>query len=157
MKTNVESTDAHIIRHIHSLHHKLISVAKPYMLSHNLSPPRFQVLAFVVRNQPVHMSALRPTLHVTTSTLTSLVDGLESDGLVERYRGVEDRRKVFLRITEHGKKLLTEIKNRMESALGKALQSLGDEERQQLRLSLEKINISISDTTKQGRCDTWGH
>ncbi len=132
-------------RNIHSLHYKLMGMTKPLMIKRGLTPPRFRVLMQVMRNQPANMSALNLPLHITGSTLTSLVDGLVRDGLVERYRGDEDRRKVFLKMTERGTNLLEELHARARKLLGDALTCLEENECETLLQSIDKINKRLEE------------
>ncbi len=44
--------------------------------------------------------------HLSTGSITTTVDRLEQDNLVKRRRDKKDRRKVFIRLTSEGKKLL---------------------------------------------------
>lgn len=134
---------------IHSLHYKLIRITKPLMLEHGILPHRYYVLKQIKRKQPVSMGDLKVPLHITKSTLTSLVDGLVRDGFVERYRGEQDRRKVFLKITTQGVKLLDTIHGRARSYLGTALKTLKEKELEFLLTTLEKLNHQLDDKLKE--------
>lgn len=74
-----------------------------------LEPGEFDVLAALRRSgAPYEMSpgALSAETLVTSGTMTNRVDRLESAGLVERERAVEDRRGVRVRLTRAGRQLV---------------------------------------------------
>ena len=74
-----------------------------------LTMSRFQVLLHLQTGQGTSMSCLQRHLLLAPATITGLVDGLVNDGLVERWRDEEDRRLVYLRLTEAGEDLRGEV------------------------------------------------
>ena len=67
-----------------------------------LSPPQLFALKTLDPDDPVPMSTLATALQCDNSNVTGLVDGLESQGLVERRPGERDRRVRMLVVTERG-------------------------------------------------------
>jgi DNA-binding MarR family transcriptional regulator len=67
-----------------------------------LSPPQLFALRTLDPDNPVAMSALATALRCDNSNVTGLVDGLESQGLVERRPAEHDRRVRMLVVTERG-------------------------------------------------------
>lgn len=68
---------------------------------------------------------------VSPPTATRMLDGLERDGIVTREPSAEDRRKVTIRLTDEGRKVVTR-KQRQVSARRKAVyESLSASEREQ--------------------------
>jgi len=67
-----------------------------------LSPPQLFALRTLDPDNPVPMSALATALRCDNSNVTGLVDGLESQGLVERRPAEHDRRVRMLVVTERG-------------------------------------------------------
>jgi DNA-binding MarR family transcriptional regulator len=51
------------------------------------------------------MVVLARRYYVTKATITSVVDELERKGLVNRRRSEEDRRTVFVELTQHGREV----------------------------------------------------
>ncbi len=54
---------------------------------------------------PQPMVVLARRYYVTKATITSVVDELERKGLVNRRRSEEDRRTVFVELTQHGREV----------------------------------------------------
>jgi DNA-binding MarR family transcriptional regulator len=60
--------------------------------------------------------------------MTKQIDRLERDGLVERTQSVEDRRRVAIRLTEEGQRLLRRVRSRRTAWLAQRLGELDDRE-----------------------------
>jgi DNA-binding MarR family transcriptional regulator len=74
---------------------------------HGISGSEFAVLEQLADTRPDHslrMHDLGEHAHVSQSALSRLVARLESDGLVERKMCVEDRRSVWVRLTQKGRR-----------------------------------------------------
>lgn len=56
-----------------------------------------------------NMKEIAEALDVSVSTPTTTIDRLIKKGCVKRYTGIEDRRNVFVQLTEKGKELYREI------------------------------------------------
>ncbi|QSZ28293.1 MarR family transcriptional regulator [Aceticella autotrophica] len=70
---------------------------------------RFWVLNKLSLDNPITMSQLQKELLLSPGTLTGLIDNLVEDNLVKRWRDDNDRRLVFLLLTDKGYNLLEEI------------------------------------------------
>ncbi|CAI2931548.1 Transcriptional regulator SlyA [Aminobacter niigataensis] len=70
---------------------------------HQLSEGKF-VLLFLLHDRPEGLSPheLAERAGVTRATITGLLDGLERDGFLARHAGLEDRRKVSVRLSAKG-------------------------------------------------------
>lgn len=77
-----------------------------------LEPLQFQFLALIGPKSNGHrpnISTIANELGMHHHSAVELVDRLEKRGLVERRRGKDDRRHVFLHITPQGKRLLQRL------------------------------------------------
>ncbi len=70
-----------------------------------LTPPQFYVLACIGYSGRLPFGEIGVKMMVTVSNLTGIVDRLEEKGLVVRERDSHDRRVVYVRLTDKGKKL----------------------------------------------------
>ena len=66
---------------------------------------------------------------VAPPTATRMLDGLERDGIVTREPSPEDRRKVVVRLTEEGRRVVRRKKREIEGRRRKVYESLSEEER----------------------------
>lgn len=71
--------------------------------------------------------------------VTRLIDRLEKAGLCERERSVEDRRKVYIKITAEGRSLVDGLDGPVRAALREALGHVDADELRQLSRLLERV------------------
>lgn len=89
-----------------------------------LSAPRLSALSVVVFGGPITMTALARAEQVRPPTISRLARELESDGLVERFTDLDDRRVQLLRATRKGRRLLEEGRRRRVRMLAEDLDRL---------------------------------
>jgi len=86
------------------------------------------------------MSEVAEKLNITVGTLTVAVNNLEKKGYVERKRSEEDRRIVYVHLTNKGK-LAYRMHEKFHSAMiNQVIEGLTEEEEKILISSLEKLN-----------------
>ncbi len=69
------------------------------------------ILFLLVRSGPKKMSELAEVLHLTPGAITTASDRLIEHGYIARIRDEQDRRVVYLEITDKGKSTLSELQN----------------------------------------------
>ncbi|MCS7462658.1 MarR family transcriptional regulator [Paenibacillus doosanensis] len=77
---------------------------------------------------PLKVSQMAEAMCYTAGAITSLADKLLSAGYVERERDDEDRRVVYLRITEEGRKMLGTIREQRKTNIKTFFGNLSDED-----------------------------
>ncbi|MFD4530057.1 MarR family winged helix-turn-helix transcriptional regulator [Streptomyces sp. NPDC058470] len=87
-------------------------------LAHYSSPPR--------------MADLAERLEVVPRAVTTLVDGLETSGMVRRVPDPTNRRVIRIEVTDEGRKALGELRAARRSAADEILAPLTDEQREVL-------------------------
>lgn len=75
----------------------------------NLRAIELYVLLYVAQKGPQKMSELAEVFSMTKSNITFLVDNLEKNGFVERERSNEDRRVIYIRLTDRGRDIYRQI------------------------------------------------
>ncbi|MEK4513207.1 MULTISPECIES: MarR family winged helix-turn-helix transcriptional regulator [Paenibacillus] len=88
----------------------------------------------------VTISALSSMMEVTSPTVTPLIKGLESSGLVLRYNDQEDRRVVRVQLTESGEEVTQKAMKNFESRFTGLFDFLGEEKSDQLADLLEQVH-----------------
>ena len=73
---------------------------------HHLTAPQLIILTEIARHQEVPLGVLARATHMGSPTATGVVDRLERQGLVVRTRSESDRRRVFVALTEAGRRLV---------------------------------------------------
>lgn len=82
----------------------------------DLSLPQYRILMFLAEGS-VAASALADSLAVSRPSVTAVVDGLVSRGLVERRHDEGDRRRVGHALTDDGRRLLAEADRAVDARL----------------------------------------
>jgi DNA-binding MarR family transcriptional regulator len=93
-----------------------------------VGPARLSALSVLVFAGPLRLTELARIEQVKPPTMTKVVAGLESAGLVRRRDDAEDARAVRLEATARGTKLLQEGRRRRVDRLASLLQSLSADE-----------------------------
>ena len=100
------------------LFYDVMKASKPYLESvgaaFDLTPQQLYALKQLDNERPLPMSALASSLGCDASNVTSLVDRLESRGLVERRSADYDRRVKALVMTNVGVELRDRVTARMK-------------------------------------------
>jgi long-chain acyl-CoA synthetase len=73
----------------------------------DLTLPQYRVMGILTEGSSA-ASGLADRMSVQRPSITALVDGLVAKGLVDRRQEDSDRRKVSLRLTDEGRRILTE-------------------------------------------------
>lgn len=75
------------------------------------------ILFVLERSGPKRMSELADSIHLTPGAVTIATDKLICQGYIERIRNKEDRRVVYVKITDKGGETLREMRNEGKKAM----------------------------------------
>lgn len=92
---------------------------------HGLSPSQLAVLAAVVRQGPIGVSALAEVESINPTLLSRIVGRLEQEGLLERRPGAGDRRCIVVAATAAGRRLQSRVRSERSASLAARLDTLG--------------------------------
>ena len=119
-------------------------------LPRGITLPQFDLLAQLHRHElagdegeGVTPTALTRKLLVTGGNVTVIVSRLTRDGLVERRRGVKDRRTVHLRLTPRGRALVERELPRHRAAVAELLSGVPARDLERLRELLGRVNAAL--------------
>ena len=106
----------------------------------------------LVNKEQIIQSELSKQVNMGISTVNGIIDRLENKGLIRRQRDAKDRRKVFITVTEEGKKLTESAPALLQDHLLESLRKIPELEQAAIALSLERIvelmedaNINLPD------------
>lgn len=91
-------------------------------------------------SSPKKVSEVAKSLNVTPGTMTVNIDNLEKKGYVIRVRSENDKRVVFLNLTEKGRKAFFHHRDFHKKMIKSAVANLSDDEREALMRCLTKLN-----------------
>ena len=92
-----------------------------------------------LRAGPAAVGRLGAEVGLSPASVTRLVDRLEKRGLVARSRDAEDRRRVDVRLTSQGERVLGESKVFKGSDVHLAVEAMTSEDRRRMTRGLEKL------------------
>lgn len=104
--------------------------AESHMHERDLTPQRVRVLVHLKKYGASKMSDLRDALGVTATNVTSIVDALESDGMVARHPHPTDRRATLIDLTAYAEQRLHEGCGDFKDRVSALFDGLSDAEQQ---------------------------
>ena len=105
----------------------------------DVSFPQYFLLGFLALKGELTMTEIAKKMGHTTAAATGLVDRLEKLGHVERGHAKSDRRKILVKITPSGKRIVGEVRDDMVTNLLKMMEHLDSEEQRSWITIYEKI------------------
>ncbi len=116
------------------------------MRAHGLTFAQVMLMKHLRGQGRLTVRELADALEVTPANVTGIVDRLEREGLVTRARSGEDRRVVFVRLTENGhRRMETLQKEGANRVLADAFEGWTSEEVAELRALLGRLRIRTHD------------
>lgn len=110
---------------------------------HGLHPMHFGMLEIIAAEEPISQQELSRRTGIDPSTMVARMDVLDDLGLVERMRGVEDRRQYDIRLSPAGRKLLGKLRNEAKLHGERFFAPLSRSERRKLHELLAKLAASL--------------
>lgn len=95
--------------------------------------------AIGLETPPRKMSEIAKTMSVTTGTLTKAVNALEKKGYVTRQRSKEDKRVVYILLTERGVRAYQHHEKFHQDMIAFILEHVSEEESRVLQQALERL------------------
>jgi DNA-binding MarR family transcriptional regulator len=112
-----------------------------------LTLSRFNVLrSLILADRPLTCGEIGERMIQVVPAITSLVDHLEEQGLVQRKRCKDDRRVVYVSVTAKGKSLADETMTPLGELESRLMKKLTKSEQKSLIALLEKTRDSIAET-----------
>lgn len=109
----------------------------------DLTGPQLTVVKILEIFGDLSLSELSEKIRAQNSTVTGIIDRMEREGLVTRERSKEDRRVVYIRLTQKGKELSREIPVEPMEIFRSALESLTGQEVRDLLRILTKVARNV--------------
>ena len=103
------------------------------------------LLWLVKRNPGLSLAELAGEEGISPPALSGHVDRLEKAGLLERVRSTEDRRRVGLRLTDDGVKLMRRIRARRTTWLAERLRGIEPAELERVEAAIPALQRLLGD------------
>ncbi len=129
-----------LLRNTHDL---LARYVESELNAHRTSSAQYGVLVNLLKMGPCSLTELSTTIFRTSGNVTTLVDRMEADGLVERLDHAEDRRVTLVQLTEKGRRLLASLRPRHRAFLTEMMSCYPDEELDQFSQLLGRLKAQV--------------
>ncbi|AXI07834.1 MarR family transcriptional regulator [Oceanobacillus zhaokaii] len=107
--------------------------------SHGMKSSDFAVIEAVYSKGRQTIRQISEAVLINTGSITYVIDKLENNGLVERVDCKEDRRVVYIQITDKGKKLMDEIFPKHQQVIEALFEGVTSEEKEIVLDVLKKV------------------
>jgi len=140
------------MRSLWALDHALQSRSKAMAAALGVTGPQRMVVRLVGRFPDIAAGSLAELLMIHPSTLTGIVQRLESRGLLERQPDPADGRRALLRLTEKARALDREAEGTIELAVKRVLSRLPESAVEQARALVDALATELREepTTEAG-------
>jgi MarR family transcriptional regulator, 2-MHQ and catechol-resistance regulon repressor len=134
-----DSSGAHLWLVLMKAHRTLARHAHLSIAAHDIGLSDFAILEALLHKGPLLVSELGRIAQLTSGAITTAVDRLASQQLVERTADASDRRARVVTLTREGRALITKIFSQHSANLDAASDGLTATERQTLIALLKKL------------------
>ncbi|ALC80243.1 MULTISPECIES: MarR family winged helix-turn-helix transcriptional regulator [Bacillus] len=132
-----------------SVHRRGDRLTKQQLIS-DLTVDQHYTMRFVASNGECTSTELAQHFDVEKSAVTSIIKRLVDKKLISRRRDQNDRRVVYLSLTEEGRKLYDECEERIYKIVGNFISKFNDEEISGFIKTYEKLNRLLAEFEKNG-------
>ena len=107
--------------------------------SYGMRTSDFTVLEALYHKGRQTIRQISDAVLIKTGSMTYVIDKLETKGLLERSNCKEDRRVIYIQITDQGKKLMDEIFPKHQKVIETIFKDISDEEKQTVMDILKRV------------------
>ena len=111
---------------------------------HGITVPQLVCLYEIYEKGVMTLSVLSRHVHLTSSTLVGIIDRLQEKGLVARTRDTEDRRVIFIDITEKGKTFVSTSPHLLHNRLDEQFKIIPEAEQILIANSLDLLVVMLT-------------
>jgi DNA-binding MarR family transcriptional regulator len=109
----------------------------------NVTPLQFEILMLLEKERTLYVSEIGERLNIAKAQMTKLIDKLSALNLVERKADKLDRRTINITLTGPALSILKNDKSKVMRAVLQILESLGEEDRDTLAVSLRNLRAIL--------------
>lgn len=109
-----------------------------------LTPAQLIVMQTLRENVHLTTGELAKEMAITQATVTSILDRLEKKDLVARERGVEDKRKVWVSLTDDGVELMKGAPTTQQDVFVRHFEDIQNWEQSMVVASLERVAFMLN-------------
>jgi len=107
----------------------------------DLNPSQFGTLEMIYHLGPLTQKDIGQKLLISKSNVVAVIDKLEQRGLAKRQRSLEDRRCIFIHLTDEGREKIEKILPVHVQAITQEMNRISTEEQQELGRICRKLGL----------------
>ena len=138
-----ETSAAELVERLLTVTHGIRRRHNAELASYDLSVPRGRLLMAMHQLEQPKMSELAASLDLNARTITTAVDTLEREGILERRPDPTDRRATRILLTDAGRGQIAEWQEFQQRLAESAMAALSAAERRTLKQLLDKIGDGL--------------
>lgn len=112
-----------------------------------LTSPQFLVLEQLKNESTASITKISKNIHLSPATVGSIIERLEQKNLIRRTPSNEDKRIVFVQLTQEGQELSQKIPPLLPIEFSKALEKMEPWEQNLLLSNLQRLATMIEEKT----------
>ena len=133
-----------VYRLIFKVFHAQRNQVRPRMAEIGLSPGQPKILDHLAAGDRCMQKEIAAVCEIEPATVSKLLDGMEGSGLVRRVPSKEDRRSGCVVITEKGRALQRQSRERFDEIASMELAGFTEEEREQFSAYLHRVYRNLT-------------
>lgn len=149
MKIKIKPDEYRLWVIIHQIYDLITKWEEEGLTETPISSKQFLVLWIIeylskVSDKPIILTDLIPLLYRSPNSISSIIDRMEKNGLVEKARDLPDRRAIRLMITKKGETLFKKAVKIQREMIKKLFTDFSDEELEILLSSMRKLKKNVN-------------
>lgn len=148
-----QSSSVELMEQFRAVAHAVHNRTNARMSGSGLSLARFRVLSELRSTNRMRMNELSSALGVVPRTVTTIIDSLETEGLLARLPDPADRRATLLEITQDGLAQLAQLDTTHEATAAEVFDVLTAVEKRQLVKLLRRLQVAAQASSETSPSD----
>ena len=117
----------------------LQEVTKDDISNHGMRMSDFEILEALYHKDKLTVREVSEAVLINTGSITYVIDKLEKKGLIERSNCKDDRRVVYIQITDEGKKLMDNIFPAHQRVIEELFEGISEEDKDTVIKVLKQV------------------
>lgn len=128
-----------------SINKKLHKDISKNFINYGFTVPQLMVIGTLAENKRMKISELSRAIHLSNSTISAMVNGLEKKCVIKRIKSDKDRRVTYIELDDKYKKIAEELHDEIGRYLENMLEKAQDEEVKNIIIGLENLERLLDD------------
>ncbi len=155
MSASPDECAGHVLEVVPTIMHAIRAEMRGHRAP-ELSVAQFRMLTFLSRHEGASLSDVADHMGLTLPSMSKMMDGLVTRGLVARQEDPHDRRRVTLALTAEGRKTFDRSRKATQACMSGWLSALSEPERETVISAMEALRpIFAGSRGGRGEPDEW--